>query len=70
MKQVTIAPDPTQQRLNEADNNPLLKQLVNATPAEIAAYMSANVTTLAKAQTVLTALALAVRYLYLHNSGR
>lgn len=44
--------------------DPRLQALLNAKPDQIAAWMNANVTTLAQARQVLTALALAVRYLY------
>lgn len=65
MKSVTIPPTSTQQRLGDADGNALLKQLVNATPAQVHTYFTNNVTTLAQAKDVLESLALAVRYLYL-----
>jgi hypothetical protein len=53
----------------DAQSQALLQQLVTATPAQIAAYMAANVTSLASAQTVLTALAIGLRYTYLKQSG-
>ena len=68
MKTITLAPTAHQQRFLDADSNALLKQLVNATPAQVQTYMTANVTTLAQARDVLTALALAVRYLYLKGN--
>lgn len=69
MKTVTLAATPHQVRQADADNNPLLKQLMNATPAQVATYMTTHVTSLAEAQKVLTALALALRYLYLRTGS-
>lgn len=64
MKSVTLPASAPQQRFIDAEASALLRQLVNATPAQVQAYMTANVTNLAQARDVLTALALAVRYLY------
>jgi hypothetical protein len=69
MSAVTVPVPPAHQRMMDAASQALLQQLVTATPAQIAAYMAANVTSLASAQTVLTALAIGLRYTYLKQSG-
>jgi len=61
-------PAPLQAGL-DATSSALLQQLVNATAAQVSAYMTANVTTLAQTQTVLTALALGLRYVYLKHQA-
>ena len=53
------------QRLFDAQSSLLLQQLVTATPAQVQTWMTANVTDLASARTVLVALALGLRYVYL-----
>jgi hypothetical protein len=63
----TIAPTTVHQRLLDAQSEALLQQLVTATPAQIRAYMAANVTNLAQAQAVLATLAIGLRYVYLQN---
>lgn len=68
MKNVTLSPTVTQQRHLDSENDVLLRQLIHATPAQVSAYMTTNVTTLAQARTVLTSLALAVRHLYLKGN--
>jgi hypothetical protein len=65
MSAVTVPVPPAHQRLLDASSQALLQQLIAATPAQISAYMAANVTSLASAQTVLTALAVGLRYVYL-----
>ena len=65
MTAVTVPVPPSAQRLIDAQTNALLQELVTATPTQVAAYMTSNVTTIAQAQSVLTSLALAIRYLYL-----
>ena len=67
MSTVNVPVAATTQRLLDAQSNALLVQLVNGTPAQVAAYMTANVTTIAQARTVLTALALGLRYVYLQG---
>ena len=69
MSAVTVPVPPAHQRLMDAQSQALLQQLVTATPAQIAAYMAANVTSLSAAQTVLTALAVGLRYVYVKQSG-
>lgn len=54
--------DPETQRAAILSNSVFL-QLVSATPAQIDAYLLANVTTLAQARPVLSILAQAVAYL-------
>lgn len=54
-------------RRTDARSSALLRQLVRASPAQVRAYLNANVTTIAQARDVLEALALAVRYLYLQD---
>jgi hypothetical protein len=68
MSAVNVPVPPSHQRLVDASSQALLQQLITATPAQISAYMAANVTSLASAQTVLTALAVGLRYVYLKQS--
>lgn len=70
MSHVTVPLLPDHQRLADAKSNALLQQLVNATPAQVQAWMTANVTNLAQAQTVLVALALGLRYVYLQEKSK
>lgn len=65
MSTVTVPVPPDTQRLLDAKSNALLTALVTSTPAEVQAWMAANCTTVAQAQTVLVALALGLRYVYL-----
>ena len=67
MSTVNVPVPATTQRLLDAQSSALLQQLVTATPAQVSAYMTANVTTIAQARTVLTALALGLRYVYLQG---
>lgn len=67
MKTVTLPPTAAQQRALDADGNATVQALMAATPAEVAAYMSTHVTTIAQAQAMFTALALALRSLYLRD---
>ncbi len=65
MTAVTVTVPPAHQRAIDAQSSALLQQLMNATPAQISSYLAANVTTVAQANTVIQALALGLRYLYL-----
>jgi hypothetical protein len=65
---VPVPVPPAHQRLVDASSQALLQQLITATPAQIAAFMATNAATLAGAQTVLTALAVGLRYVYLKQS--
>ena len=63
MKRVSIAATAAVQRKLDARGDAVLAALLNASPAQIDAYLAANVTTLVQARAVLRALALAVRAL-------
>ncbi len=63
MKRVTVAATPQLQARIEARANATLTQLTNATPAQIDAYLAANVTSLAQARDVLKIILLGLRYL-------
>lgn len=65
MSTVTVPPVADRVRMMDAASEALLQQLVNATPAQITTWLNANVTDLASARTVLHALAVGLRYLYL-----
>ena len=65
MTNIAVPIPPDTQRLLDAKSNALLTSLVSATPAEVIAYMNTSVTTIAQARTVLVALALGLRYVYL-----
>jgi len=65
MSTVIVSPTPNKQRLMDAKSEALLQQLVTATPAQIDAYLNANVTTLVQARQVLKVLAIGLRYVYL-----
>ena len=67
MKTVNVPVPPTAQRKLDAQQNALLQQLMTATPSQIDAWLTGNVTTLAQARTVLSAMLLALRYLYLRD---
>ena len=61
MSTVIVSPTPNKQRLMDAKSEALLQQLVTATPAQIDAYLNANVTTLVQARQVLKVLAIGLR---------
>jgi len=63
MKRVSIVAPATLQRKLDARGDAVLRALINASPEQIDAYLTANVTTLVQARAVLRALALAVRAL-------
>lgn len=65
MANISVPPSPAKQRALDAKGEAVLQTLLNATPSQIDAYLLANLTTIAQARTMIRALALAVRYLYL-----
>jgi len=56
---------PAMQRRLDAESDAVLRRLVAASPADVEAWLTANVTNVVQARRVLLALALAVRHLYL-----
>lgn len=61
---IDVPVPPEKQRHVDSESNALLQVLINSTPTQVNAYLAANVTSMAQAQKVLGALAMAVRYLY------
>ena len=66
---MSIAATAAMQRKLDARGDAVLRALLSATPAQVDAYLTANVTTLAQARAVLRALALAVRALAADSLG-
>lgn len=70
MKRVTVAASARLQARLDARGDNVLAAITKATPAQIDAYLTANVTTLAQARRVLLALALAIRSLQDGDTGQ
>jgi len=68
MKIVTLPATADQQRMIDAQSSAILQQLITATPDQVDAWLAAHVTDLASARTVLKALALGLRYVYLKET--
>jgi hypothetical protein len=69
MTAINVPVPPDYQRGIDAKSQALLQQLVNATPTQITAYLTANSTNIAQVNVILQALAVGLRYLYLKQSG-
>ena len=69
MSNVSVPVPPAHQRMMDAQSHALLQQLASATPAQITAYLAANSTNIAQVNTILQALAVGLRYVYLKQSG-
>jgi hypothetical protein len=68
MSTVTIPRPAVKQRLVDAQSEVLLQRLVTSTPAQIESWLLTNVTNISQARTVLKALAIGLRHLYLQGN--
>lgn len=64
MKHVTVPVPADRQARADAGDDPRLEQLLNATPAQIDAWLDAHVTSLDDARKLFRSILLALRYLY------